>query len=243
MKTLYLSICFLWFIAVNSQSFNCGKITYVETFGTRPSINYQLNFKNRVSSYSKIIKENLNPNIETINGMLIRDVLPVFNFDATKNELVYQVEVALNKVVVKDTITKLDWVLLSETKRVGNYNCLKATIKIHEVDYTVWYTLEIPLVFGPWKLRGLPGLILEAYDSTNYYHIRAEKIIFNDNCIETDQILNENKLKNPISWKKFVFKVKNEEKDIDEFYKSQQNRDDNSFIKTTITGFRREIIK
>jgi GLPGLI family protein len=243
MKTLYISIFFLWFIAVNGQRFNCGKIIYTETFGTRNSLNYQLNFKNTISTYNKIFKENLNPNIETINGIIIPNVLPVFNFDATKNEMVYQVEISLNKIVVKDTVAILNWEMFSETKLVGDYNCLKAKTKIHDVDYTVWYTLEIPLVFGPWKLRGLPGLILEAYDSTNYYHISAEKIIFKDYCVETDQILNENKLLNPISWKAFVLKEKNEEKEIDEFYKSQQNRGDSSYIKTTISGFKREIIK
>jgi GLPGLI family protein len=243
MKIVYISICFFCFIVANSQSFNCGKIIYAETFGTRPPLNYQLNFKNAISSYDKIIIENLNPNIETINGILIPDIMPIFNFDANKNEMVYQLEVGLNKVVVKDTITKLEWEMFPETKLVGRYNCLKAKTKIHGVHYTAWYTLEIPLVFGPWKLRGLPGLILEAYDLTNYYYIRVEKIIFKNDCIETDQIINANKLQNPISWMEFILKEKNEEKEIDEFYKSQQNREDNSYIKTTISGFKREIIE
>ena len=33
--------------------------------------------------------------------------------------------------------------------------------------YYVWYAQDIPLKFGPWKLQGLPGLIVEAKDDRN----------------------------------------------------------------------------
>lgn len=43
---------------------------------------------------------------------------------------------------------------------------------------TVWFSDEIPLQEGPWKLGGLPGLILEAKDCSGQYHFIATGIEF-----------------------------------------------------------------
>lgn len=58
----------------------------------------------------------------------------------------------------------INWTLLKETKKIGKFKTHKATAKFRGRLYTAWYTLEVPLPYGPWKLHGLPGLILEAYD-------------------------------------------------------------------------------
>lgn len=67
------------------------------------------------------------------------------------------------------------WNLQNESKKIGKFTCYKATTQFRGREYIAWYTPEIPLPYGPWKLQGLPGLILEAYDSSQeiYYYFRS----------------------------------------------------------------------
>ncbi|MFC3560510.1 GLPGLI family protein [Pedobacter jamesrossensis] len=70
-----------------------------------------------------------------------------------------------NMYVISEGQKTIDWKLQDETKKIGNYLAQKATAEISGRYYTVWFTQEIPFQFGPWKLKGLPGLILDARDS------------------------------------------------------------------------------
>lgn len=58
----------------------------------------------------------------------------------------------------------INWKLEKETKMIGKFKANKATGVFRGRTYTAWYTLQVPLPYGPWKLQGLPGLILEAHD-------------------------------------------------------------------------------
>lgn len=54
------------------------------------------------------------------------------------------------------------WTIENDTCRILNYLCNKATTKFRGREYEVYFTTEIPINEGPWKLYGLPGLILTA---------------------------------------------------------------------------------
>jgi GLPGLI family protein len=67
--------------------------------------------------------------------------------------------------VIVDTLPQIEWQLTTETKTIDSLSCQKAIGKFRGRTYTAWYAKEIPVAVGPWKLHGLPGLIVEAEDN------------------------------------------------------------------------------
>lgn len=70
-----------------------------------------------------------------------------------------------------------NWQLKStEKKTIGGYTCSLAMGSYAGRTYKVWYTTEISVSDGPWKFRGLPGLILEVEDLSGEYFYTCTKI-------------------------------------------------------------------
>jgi len=81
------------------------------------------------------------------------------------NEITEQFIGAQESSVIVDTLPEIDWALIAESKMIDTLSCQKAIGKFRGRTYTAWYAKEIPVAAGPWKLHGLPGLIVEAEDS------------------------------------------------------------------------------
>ncbi|MCB4798054.1 GLPGLI family protein [Neotamlana laminarinivorans] len=80
---------------------------------------------------------------------------------------------------------KQEWQLVNETKQIGKYTCFKAiqtNSNRSKVKPIAWYTLDIPLPFGPKGFNGLPGLILEIEEKV--YVFKATKIELNSTDFE-----------------------------------------------------------
>ena len=63
------------------------------------------------------------------------------------------------------------WTLSDDTLTVSGYLCQQATATFREVEWHVWYTEEIPSSAGPWRLRGLPGMIVEAKNEAHTFRL------------------------------------------------------------------------
>lgn len=65
------------------------------------------------------------------------------------------------------------WQIQSETKEVLGYSCQLASCDFRGRRWYAWFSTDIPINEGPWKLFGLPGLVLEAWDSKKHYAYKA----------------------------------------------------------------------
>ena len=96
-------------------------------------------------------------------------------FDREKDSMWWSQQFSSN-IYVAEKKPEIKWQLEKETKKIGNFKTHKATTKFRGRLYTAWYTLEVPLPYGPWKLQGLPGLILEAYDEKKEMYLYFKNI-------------------------------------------------------------------
>jgi len=65
----------------------------------------------------------------------------------------------------------LAWMLTDDTLTVSGYLCQQATVTFRGVEWHVWYTEEIPSSAGPWRLRGLLGLIVKAESEAHTFRL------------------------------------------------------------------------
>lgn len=75
-----------------------------------------------------------------------------------------------------EPIEKINWQIKDSTRSILGYECINAEGDFHGRRWSVWFTPEIPVSEGPWKLSGLPGLILEASEPTGQHHFTATGI-------------------------------------------------------------------
>ena len=95
--------------------------------------------------------------------------------------------ISLQDYCYVDSLHTQTWTMGDSTREVLGYTCQQATADFRGRRWTAWFTTDIPISDGPWKLGGLPGLILEAYDEGKQHvftavgleRVKDELIIFN----------------------------------------------------------------
>ena len=71
----------------------------------------------------------------------------------------------MESYLIEDAMPAIEWKISNDTMTFGGLHCQKATGYFKGRNYTAWFCPDLPLHVGPWKLNGLPGVIVEAYDA------------------------------------------------------------------------------
>ncbi|WP_313267454.1 GLPGLI family protein [Epilithonimonas vandammei] len=71
---------------------------------------------------------------------------------------------------------KINWKISSEKEKIGEWNAQKAEADFAGRHWIAWFSTEIPIQDGPYKFRGLPGLIVKIEDKTGSHKMELKGI-------------------------------------------------------------------
>lgn len=86
----------------------------------------------------------------------------LIDFEKSNVDIIRTVGIA--DYILTGSFPQQDWQIEEDTKVIDGYTCQKATTNFGGRNYEAWFCADIPMSYGPWKLHGLPGLILSAKD-------------------------------------------------------------------------------
>lgn len=68
------------------------------------------------------------------------------------------------------------WSLGNSRKKIGDFECQNAYCIINNRKFEAWFTISIPVNDGPYRFKGLPGLVVEVYDEKKLFHFVLSEI-------------------------------------------------------------------
>ena len=86
-----------------------------------------------------------------------------------------RVQLGMDSYNVSDN-RKLNWNILPEKQKIGEFNSQKATTEFAGRKWVAWFSTELPFQDGPYKFHGLPGLIVKLEDAAKTHQFELKGI-------------------------------------------------------------------
>lgn len=124
---------------------------------------------NQLINFKKHIAEQIKNNGGTLNGATITSnrrqrTIETEYFNFNKENKFFTAEKLIQEYIVEEETPKIDWKIERDTMSFSGVKCQKATASFKGRNWIAWFAPELPFANGPWKLNGLPGLIIDAHD-------------------------------------------------------------------------------
>lgn len=89
--------------------------------------------------------------------------------NTAKNQLTHYGRWGGEEGFYNEPLDEMQWTVNPDsTATILGYECVQAVTDYHGRRWTAWFAPELPYPAGPWKLHGLPGLILRATAGPNF---------------------------------------------------------------------------
>jgi GLPGLI family protein len=142
----------------------------------------ELLFNATESLYRNIEEEEEEEDDPGEGGMVMKIQRPevIFYRDfAAKRKTDFREFMGKNYLIV-DTLAGGNWKVTAETKKVLDYDCMKATTTdtVRKREITAWFTADLALSAGPQAFGQLPGTILEIDINNGEIVLAAKKVEF-----------------------------------------------------------------
>jgi GLPGLI family protein len=160
----------------------------------------------------------------------IKDSVIVYR-NALTREHFFKKNAFFKTYLVADTLNDIAWELVSDDKKVGNFQCKSAKTRLAGRNYQVWYSADLPISSGPWKFFGLPGLIIEIKDDRGLIYFTLDNININPSMKKDFQVAKLRKM--AISKQEFK---KQSENDVEKLKGQANSMGVRVTVKTTSTG-------
>lgn len=90
-----------------------------------------------------------------------------------EGKLTHTEKICTDWFLYEESLPQIDWELTDSVTTILGYECHSAVCDFRGRQWTVFYCEDIPIMDGPWKLSGLPGLIMKAVDKESHYRFEC----------------------------------------------------------------------
>ncbi len=113
------------------------------------------------------------------------------SYSISNNKCRFTCRLGMDDIMYEETLPEMAWELQDSVTSICGHLCRGARAFFRGRTYYVFYTEDIPISAGPWKLSGLPGLILHA-------DVDDGKFIFHATRVDPSA-------RAPILWQKYPY--------------------------------------
>jgi len=215
MKKFLFLISIAITLNINAQSSGYVEYRYITNLGINYETTGLLQFTNDKSKFTQLKSGDINK-VKKLNEFEITAISesvdrPVNFVDRNSKILLSYVPLFKKTYLTKEKLPKINWIIKNEFKLLNDIECQKAEGYLRGRTFIVWFAKNIPVGFGPWKLQGLPGLILEAKDNKMEIFFKAKRVkLGNSISIDFPDIKNSISLKTFIEMKSKIYHDKSE---------------------------------